>query len=142
MGLICSSVPASAALPEIRPPLRRNLRSSTIKCWRILPHSSSQRTAISSITRPSAASLAAASTIRPSPNEAPRVSSTRIFRSGYFSASSRATSPTPQQVPLTPLDSPTNSTSSPLMRYGSMPFCAASGVTMEVCTDAPRRSAS
>ncbi len=116
MGLIFSREPATCAAALMRPPRRRYFRSSTMKNWRIRPQFSSACRMISSAVQPFSSILAASSTTRPSPNEAPQVFSTRIMRSGYSPRSSSAMSSALQQVPLMPPEMAMYSTSSPSLR--------------------------
>ena len=69
--------------PELREQYGiRELRSSTTNSCRILPQSSDAPAVIVSISAPCCARCAASSTTRPSPSEAPRLSSTRMSRWG------------------------------------------------------------
>ena len=113
-----------------------------MKNWRIRPQFSSACRMISSAVQPFSSILAASSTTRPSPNEAPQVFSTRIMRSGYSPRSSSAISSALQQVPLMPPEMAMYSTSSPSLRALSMVSRIRAGLTSEVLTSAPFRMAS
>ena len=103
-----STVPSTAVMLEMRPPRRRNIRSSTVKYWHTCARTFKSSAAVSASVLPASRIRIAILTEMPSPSDAAIVSITRIFRSGYSSRSSRAASLATCMEPLMPDDMPMN----------------------------------